>query len=194
MVKRMRKLAALGTMAALAFGAQAAAADFSYNLIEGTYVASADIENVDGDGFGVSGSFELTPMLFAFGALNNLDFSGADLDELGLGLGVNWGLNDSVDVVGGFSYERVKLEGVSNSGFGMGVGLRGRIAERFELTGGVKYRDLGNGADGTELNFGGRYYFTENFAAGADFRRFDLGSVNGNFISISARYDFGSRM
>lgn len=189
----MRKFVALGTIAAMALGAQSAAAQgFSYNYIEGSYIAQAEVGPADADGFGVSGAFELTSNLFAFGGLNNVSEGGNDLDELNLGLGFNYGLADNLDLVAGASFERVKA-GSSESGFGVGLGLRGRVAERLELTGGVKYRDIGP-SDGTEFSVGGRWYFTENFAAGADFRRFDLGGADGNWISIGLRYDFGNRL
>src|SRR5688500_6449380 len=82
-VTGMRKFVALGAIAALALGAQTAAAEgFSYNLIEGSY-ATGDVESVDLDGFGVKGSWELAPSIFVLGGLQNLEFDGgASLDSL----------------------------------------------------------------------------------------------------------------
>jgi opacity protein-like surface antigen len=193
----MRKFVALGVLAAAALGAQSAAAQgFSYNLIEGSY-AFADIEGTDGDGFGVKGSAELTPMLHAFGGLQNLSFDdgGGDLDTLHLGLGVNFPMSDAFDLVGGVSFERMKA-GISESGFGLNAGVRGRVSDSFELAAGVKYTDVGDFGDSFTYSAGGRWYFTPNFAVGADYNRLDLGDLNvdGDAWIISLRYDFGSRM
>jgi opacity protein-like surface antigen len=192
----MRKYAALGMIAAMALGAQAVSAQgFSYNLIEGSY-AFGDIEGTDLDGFGIKGSAELTPMLHAFGGLQNLSFDGGgDLDTLNLGLGVNFPMSEALDLVGGVSFERQKLGG-SESGFGVSGGVRGRVAANFELAASVKYTDIGDFGDAFTYTAGARWYFTPNFAVGADYNKLDLGDSNfdGDAWVFSLRYDFGSRM
>jgi opacity protein-like surface antigen len=193
----MRKYAALGMIAAMALGAQAVSAQgFSYNLIEGSYVFG-DVEGADFDGFGVKGSAELTPMLHAFGGLQNLSFDGGgDLDTLNLGLGVNFPMSDALDLVGGVSFERAKVGGFgSESGFGLNAGVRGRAGENFELAAGLKYADIGDYGDSFTYTAGVRWYFTPNFAVGADYNKVDLGDLDahGDSWVVSLRYDFGSR-
>jgi opacity protein-like surface antigen len=191
----MRKFVALGVLAAAALGAQSAAAQgFSYNLIDRSY-AFADIEGTDGDGFGVKGSAELTPMLHAFGGLQNLEFDGGfDLDSLNLGLGLNFPMSDVLDLTAGASFERLKGQGNSESGFGIGAGVRGRVAENFELAASVKYADIGDVGDTFTYSAGARWYFTPAFAVGADYNRLDIGNADGDAWIVSLRYDFGSRM
>lgn len=191
-------LLAIGSVAALAAAAPALADGLSYNYIEGAY-AMAEIEDLDADGFGVNGAVELTPNLHAFGSLRNLDFDDidAELDTLTAGLGVNWPLAENVDVIGGASFERQKIEGTSESGWGIGAGVRGRVMNNLELTGAVKYADVGDFGNSTTFTAGGRWYFTPNFAVGVDYNRIDLGDdvdVDGDAWLLSLRYDFGDRM
>jgi hypothetical protein len=180
----------------LALGAQTAAAEgFSYSFIEGSY-AFADLEGVDGDGFGIRGSTELAPSIHIFSGLQNLGFDGGfDLDTLNIGVGLNWSLSDNADLVGGLSYERVDA-GPSESGFGVSGGLRGRVGNNLELNAGIKYSDIGDFGDTFTYTAGGRWYFTPAFAVGAEYNKLDLGDANidGEAWVISLRYDFGDRM
>lgn len=201
----MRKQVALGVIAALALGAQTAAAEgFSYNFIEGSY-ATGDMEGMDGDGFSIKGATELAPSVHVFSGLTNLDFeeAGVDLemDTMSIGVGLNWGLSDNADLVGGLSYERVKVASDflgasdSDSGFGVSGGIRGRVGNSLELEAGIKYADFGNGGDLLTYSAGGRWYFTPNFAAGVEFNKIDLGDgIEGDAFLFSLRYDFGDRM
>jgi hypothetical protein len=193
----MRKHLALGAVLAIGLGTSAFAAEaegFSYNLIEGGYVTTEiDDFDIDGEGFTVGGSFELGSNLFGFASINDIDYDGpVSSNQITVGLGFNWALSPDLDLVSGISYERIeaKVSGVSadDDGFGLNVGLRGRVAERLELTGNVKYADFGNGSDDFTLSAGGRYYFTDAFAAGPDLSHNDDGTTWG----ISFRYDFGS--
>lgn len=190
----MRKYVAFGVIAAMALGAQTAAAEgFSYNLIEGSY-STGDIESVDVDGFGVKGSWALAPSIFVFGGLQNLDAEGpgGSLDALNLGVGMNWALSDNADLFGGASFERLK-GGTSESGFGVQAGVRGRVAESLELSASIKYADIGDFGDSFTYAAGGRWYFTPNFAVGLDYNKLDLGDADakGDLFSLVLRYDFG---
>jgi opacity protein-like surface antigen len=190
----MRKYVALGVIAAMALGAQTAAAEgFSYNLIEGSY-NTGDIEGTDLDGFGIKGSWELAPSIFVLGGLQNLDIEGTSTsyDTLNLGVGMNWALSDNADLFGAATFERVKI-GSSESGFGVQAGVRGRVAERLELSAALKYSDIGDIGDAFTYTAGGRWYFTPNFALGLDYNKLDLGDANldGDLFSVAFRYDFG---
>jgi hypothetical protein len=180
----MRKFVAIATLAALGLGAQAASAQgFSYNLLEGSLISGDDY-----DGFGVSGSYAFTPDVFGLASIDalELDGSGLDVSVLSIGAGYRIAINEALDVFATASLKRVKPDGFDDDmGFGLGVGLRGRVLERLELTGGLEYVDV-NDSD-TELKVGGRWYFTNNFAAGIDFSDTDAGSA----LRFVARYDFG---
>jgi hypothetical protein len=191
----MRKFVALGAIAALALGAQTAAAEgFSYNLIEGSY-ATGEIESTDLDGFGVKGSWELAPTIFVLGGLQNLDVDGGgSLDALNLGVGMNWAMSDNADLFGAATYERLD-GGPAESGFGVTGGVRGRVGNSLELSASIKYSDIGDFGDSFTYAAGGRWYFTPNFALGLDYNRLDLGDsgFDGDLFSVALRYDFGDR-
>ncbi len=192
----MRKSVALGVVAALGLSGQAFAAEgLSYNFVEVGYVdTELDLgpATADGDGFQLAGSAELGSNFNVFLNYGDADLEGVSLSLLDLGAGYHWSLNEALDLVGGLSYERFKVEGAgAESGFGLSVGLRGRVGDALELNGGFKYVDFGDGADDTVFSVGARYYFTEAFAAGIDYRTFD--DLNLSTLGLTLRYDFGSR-
>lgn len=179
----MRKFVAIVTLAALGLGAQAASAQgFSYNLLEGSLISGDDY-----DGFGVSGSYAFTPDIFGLASIDAIELdNGVDVSLLSVGAGYRIAINEALDVFATGSLKRVKPDGFDDDmGFGLGVGLRGRLIERLELQGSLEYVDV-NDSD-TVLSVGGRWYFTNNFAAGLDFSDNDAGSA----LRFVARYDFG---
>lgn len=182
----MRKFVALGALAAMAAGSQAVAADgFSYNLLEGAFISGDNF-----DGLGVSGSMAITPDYFGFGSIEALDIdnSSTDVSVLSLGAGYHRAINQALDIVATFSLKRVKVDGAgSDMGFGLGVGVRGRLFEQLELQGGLEYVDVDD--SDTTLQVGGRWHFTRNFAAGLDLQDNDGGST----LRFVARYDFAPR-
>jgi hypothetical protein len=204
---RMRKQIALGTVMALGVGAQAIAAEgFSYNNIEAAYVhtkltldGGEGAANGKGDGFSISGSVGFGGNFYGFGSLGDTDIDGVKLKPLNLGVGFHTMLSSSMDFVSGVSYERLKISAggssASESGYGLSAGVRGRLAESFEWTGGLKYSDVGDYGDGIGFNLGGRYYFTPAFAAGIDYTHQKLKNsivdLKTNTWTIALRYDFG---
>ncbi|MCR9259396.1 MAG: porin family protein [Pseudomonadaceae bacterium] len=146
----------------------------NYNYIEGSYI-DTEIDNgldVDGDGFGLSGSVELGSNYFLTASYSAQEFDfGVDLDQKSIGFGGFMGLSDSVDLVGSINYVDAEIDtrfgSADDSGFGLGVGLRARVAPNVELEGGINYVDLDESGDDTSLALGGRYYLTEAFALGA---------------------------
>lgn len=182
----MRKIAAIGAFAAaLAFGAQqAAATDFSYNLLEGAFVSG------DGyDGLGIAGALEFTPEFFGHAGIDLLESDGgADFSVLNLGGGYSHAVNNNLDIVATASLVRLKVDGGgSDTGFGLGVGVRGRVLSQLELHAGLEYVDLDD--SDTILKAGGRWYFTPNFAAGLDLHDGDGDAT----LRFAVRYDFGNR-
>lgn len=191
----MRKQIVLGAVAALGMSAQAFAAEgISYNLFDGGYVDSEldlGATNADGDGFRLGASAELGPILFGFVDYANTDIEGVDLGLFDIGLGSRWALGPSLDLVSGVSFERIKIEDVgSDEGYGLNIGLRGRVSEQFELAGSVKYVDFGNDSDDMVFSASGRWYFTPQFAVGLDISKYD--DLDLTSLGLSLRYDFGS--
>lgn len=189
----MRKHIALGFVMALGVGAQAMAAEgFSYSNIEASYTSlNSKGAGLDADGFGLGGSYGFGENLSIFADYDNLniDSPGGSLKHLDLGVGFHWALNSNLDLTSGVSYESLD-SGPNASGYGLAVGLRGRVGESLELTGGVKYYDLNKGwKSQTTFSVGARWYFTPNFAVGADFA--DQDDLGKSWRAV-LRYDFGN--
>jgi hypothetical protein len=184
-MRKTATISAIATLAALA--AQPAAAEFSYNLVEGSYISGDEFS-----GFGVAGSMEFTSEFFGLASFDLLDQDNSSNDGnlISLGAGYNRAINDALDIVATASLKRADSDvGGSDTGFGIGVGLRGRLIDQLELHGGLEYADIYDDSD-TTLQVGGRWYFTPNFAAGLDLQDNDGGST----LRFLVRYDFGNRM
>jgi len=154
------------------------AADISYNFI-GVEYQEIDIDggvlggfDIDGDGYGVGGSFELNENWFIGASYSKADFDfGVDLDQLMLGAGYHVPITDNADFYGMFSFVSAEasidgFDSVDEDGYAATIGLRGMIGERFELNGSLAYVDLGNGGDSTSFGGGVLYNFSDAFAAG----------------------------
>ena len=165
----------IAALSALAFAAPAFADGPSYSYIEGNYerVEFDDdfTSDVDGDGFGIGGSFAINHQWHLFGNYSTADLDfGVDLDQLQLGGGFHTPLNDNVDFVAEFSYVRVDAStnfgSADDDGFGLSLGVRGLAADRLELAGWVDYVDLDDSGDDTSIRGEAWYNFTQNFALG----------------------------
>jgi hypothetical protein len=195
----MRRYLALGTLMTLGAAAPAVAAEgFSYSFLEAGYVSNEiDDAGLDGSGFALNGSYEFNERVFGFASILDADYdqdSGVSTAAVSVGVGFAWPLGMSLDLVSGLGYEHLKLHidglgGASEEGYSLNTGLRGRVGDSLELTGTVKYTDLGHGLDDFTLGAGGRYYFTPAFAAGIDVTDNDDGTA----WIVSLRYDFGIR-
>lgn len=183
----------------LAFSVSAGAQDFDYtyfdvgytriNLDDGSF-------DVDGDGFGASGSFEVGEQFFLFASygLGSFDEAGAsvDLDTWNAGLGWHTPLADRLDFVADLSYEYVKLSAsgfgsVDDDGFGLGAGLRYMASDAVEINGGINYVDMGDGGDDTSFHLGALYALTDKIDLGLGGEWGDDSSA----YTLSGRFYFG---
>lgn len=154
------------------------AADISYNFIEARY-QEIDVDggvfggfDIDGDGYGIGGAFELNENWFLAASYGKADFDfGVDLDEIMLGAGYHVPISDNADFYGMFSYINSELSAggpvsVDEDGYAATIGVRGMIGDRFELTGSLAYVDFGDGGDTTAFGAGALYNFSDVLAAG----------------------------
>jgi hypothetical protein len=157
--------------AALPFASQAETMDYSY--AEFGYVET-ELEvggfDVDGDGFALRGSVAFLENFFAFAGYEDIGFDGGlDSTTLGVGVGGHWPINERMDIVGRLGIVKVELEAGpfddEEDGFLIGARLRGVVAPKFELEGGLEHVDVGD-ADDTALVGEARYFFAEQFAGG----------------------------
>lgn len=189
-MKRSCVIAAL-----LSLSAAAAAEGLDYSYVQGSYsrVEFDDID-VDGDGFGIAGSFGINDRFAAFAGFDTaeLDFD-VETSSLEIGGLFHAPLSDRVDFVSSLSYVSAEIDvpgfgSVDDDGFGVGVGLRGMASPQLELNGGVSYVDLDDSGDDTTFNAGFRYHFTEAFSAGLGGSWGDDASAYG----VSGRISFGN--
>src|SRR5918995_2684078 len=180
----MRKGIVLGSIAVLGLASQAYAADgFSYSFIEAGYI-STDLDDetlgfdVDGDGFALRGSVGFTDLLHGYVDYTNQDYDfGVSIDTWEVGIGASHSLNPNADLVGRLGYAKFDAGVLDENGFALQAGVRGRVTDRFEVEGLVHYVDYGDEIDGTSFIANGRYFFTDEFAAG-------IGAELGNDATI----------
>ncbi len=184
-----------GTVLALAamLPVMAQAEGLDYTYVEAGFV-TADFDtggfDVDGDGFGINGSFAINEDYFLFAEYSSLGFDfSVDLNQLAVGGGGHFELTPMIDFVGKIAYLDAEVDSgfgsASEDGFGIGVGLRGKFEDTFEWEAGLNYADLGD--SDTSLELAGRYYFTETVAGGVGL------SVDDDVTaySLGVRMEFG---
>lgn len=176
----------------------AALAELDYSFVEGSY-SQIDIDGLgDGDGFGFAGSYAMTESLNLFGSFESGEIDvdlgapfgsvGVDIDRIKAGVGFHTPLSERVDLVASAAYLNVDLSVIDDSGYEVGVGLRGMATPAIELLGGVSYADAGDIIDGeTSFSAGFLYHFSDAFAVG-------VGGTFGDDMSsyaLTGRLSFG---
>jgi len=177
---------------ALGFAPGIASAKMNYSFIEGAYVdTEIDVgpADVDGDGFGIAGSWGFAEQFHAFGSYTMQDFDfGIDLDLLRLGAGFNIELSPMFDFVATAAYVDASIDGGGDeNGYELGAGVRSQLGEKFQLDGGVAFTDYGS-SDDTSLRIDARFFITESLALGG-------GAEFGDDVTtwkVGVRWEFGS--
>ena len=178
----------------LAFSVSATAAEFDYNYFSICYgTTDFDDINVDGDGFGVEGSYALNNDYHVFGSYESagLDF-GVDATTFSAGLGYNRGMTETVDLVARLSYEYIEFDApgigdVDDSGIGLGLGLRIAASNELELNAGIEHIDYSDSGGDTGFAAAGLYNFTDTFSLGFGGKWSDDVSS----YTLSGRFYFG---
>ena len=157
------------------------AGDISYNYVElGYQKIDLDEElspgiSIDGDGFGIAGSFEIAESWFIGLSYAQADFDlgidNIDLDEMAVGAGWHTTMSNNSDFYALLQYVRAEatltgFDSVDEDGIGFEIGVRGMVTDNIELAGSIAYVDLGDAGDGTSFGAKMLYEFTDNFAAG----------------------------
>jgi hypothetical protein len=164
----------------------ALADDMSYSYVDLGYVSSDIAGAPSADGLGLRGSVGFAENWFVFGEYSNQDLAGVDIDQFAVGLGGHYGLSETIDLVGRLGYIDAEASAgganVSVDGYLVSAGLRGQVTDAFELEGRVDYTDFGDNGDDTALAIAGRYFFTNQFAVGAEFATSD--DVDSYFVGV----------
>jgi hypothetical protein len=173
----------------------ALAEDFDYSFIEASYgQVEFDDFDVDGDAFGLGGSYALSDRFHLFGSYDMADFdAGVDFNGLQAGIGFNSPVSDTVDLVASVAYVNSEVEApgfgsVDDNGYGLGLGLRAMLTPMLEVDGGIDYVDYGGDSDGdTAFGAGFLYHFTESVAVGLSGGWGD----DTNTYALNGRFSFG---
>ena len=162
-------------IALFAFSATAGAQGIGYNYLQGSYgTASIDdpLVNVDGDGFGISGSFAFSDNFHASAEYQTLgmDF-GVDLNVLEAAIGYHTSLSEDLDFTAQLGYLNAEVEvpglvSADEDGLLAGIGLRAALTDRVELYGGIDYIDFDTDSE-TRFNAGFLFGITDTITAGA---------------------------
>lgn len=186
----------------LAASTNAISREISYDYIQGTY-ASSTIDtgttsgDIDANGFGVSGSFSITPNVAftaGFGATSFDRFLGIDIDttELTFGVTAHTSIAPGTDISGNFSVLMADIE-VSDGFFTasdddtgniISVVLRHMVTDAVELNVGFSRVDVFDDTSNT-FGFGARFYTNEKFS-------FGIGYTTGDDVDtllLNARID-----
>ena len=166
---------------------------FNYTYVELGYAETefdlAGGGELDGDGFTLSGSIELTDEWHAYAAYGNADLDfGIDLDTWMIGAGYRYPLRDDTDIYGRLLFVNLEADvpgpDPDDDGLGLQARLRHRVNDDFEVEGGIQYLEIDD--SDTSLQAEGRYYFQDNFSVGVGLTF--GGDSDG--IGVSARLSF----
>lgn len=191
----MKIVSALTTAAVLAVAPLATqASDLSYSYAEAGW-ASIDIDGVSDnfDGFTLRGSVAVGESFFLSADFFDASSGGVDFQQYSLGFGGHYPLSEVLDLTGRVAWVKAEVGGfgfsADDDGYSVGAGLRGRLAERFELEGGLAYVDFG-GSSGDDViaSVGVRYFFTDMFAVGAELQNYEDARIWG----VGFRVNFGN--
>lgn len=165
-----------------------------YNFI-GIQYLSAEIDdvNIDGDGYGVDGSFSINDNFHVFASYSDLDYD-FDLSSTSYDLGVGYSraLTKDMDLVATVSYVGVEVKqdlfgSEDDNGYGLGLGLRAMVSEKFEVFGGLDYVDLSDSGSDTAVSVGVGFDVTKAIQIGAGISS----SNDGSGYTVGVRYYFG---
>ena len=189
----MKKIIALFTSGILliAISVSAKAADFSYNFAQVNYdditfsIGDATVD-IDGDGFAVSGAFEITPDLFITADYKSYDLiAGLNLDIWDIGLGYHRSINAKTDLVAGLEMGNLEISFLDLDIWSANAGVRHQLNDKVELGGKVNYVDYDGNDSDTRFTANVLYKFKKNLSG-----IFALEFGDSDVMSLGARFEF----
>lgn len=148
----------------------------SYNYGQIVYQA-VDLDDdfgpsVDGDGFGIGGSFEIAPDWHIVVGYSSTEFDfGIDLNQLQFGAGYHTDISSTTSFFADLLWVQAEIDtgsfgSIDDDGLGISIGLRSNLSQQVELEGALTYVDLDDAGDNTSVGGAAWYKFTDTFAVG----------------------------
>ena len=178
-----------------AFSATAGAQGQNYNYLQASYGAVSfddSLIDVDGDGFGISGSFAINESFHIAGEYQTADMDfGVDLNFFEAAFGYHAVMSENLDLTAQIGYLNTEVEvsgfgSVDDDGLLIGAGFRAAMTDRVELNGGLDYIDFDLGGGETRANAGFLFGLTDNMTVGAKASFWD----DINVYQLNLRFDF----
>ena len=181
------RVASAIALAMACFGTtQATELDYSYGELR---FVDTEIGNLDGDGFRLSGSYELDKNWLLVGRYTTLDYdANIDASQVEIGGGYVWRYTPNFDLIGTARFIHAEVDtnfgNADDNGFALSAGGRGLLTQAVELRGSVNHVNLEN--SDTYLELAGDYHFSEQLSAGAGL---EFGG-DADSLTIGARWFF----
>lgn len=179
----------LALVAALGVASAAFATDLSYDYAELRWV-DTEVENVDGDGFQLSGSYEVADQWLIVADLNAIDFDfNVDITTFAVGAGYVVRYDEKFDLVGYAKLIRANADFTGGdddeNGYSISVGTRAQPIENVELRAFLNHVDVFD--RDTFIEIGGDYYFDPRFSVGATLQF----AGDADTLTLGVRWFFG---
>ena len=159
----------------------AIAEEFNYDFVQLSYgTVDFAMTSIDCDGFGVNGSFGITDSLHIVGSYQSSDYFEyiTDATEWRVGLAGHKSLSERLDVVARIEYVNVDVDPLigqfqpgavddfRDEGFGLTIGVRAAMMNRFEINANTFYVNLSDRGDETGFGVGALFNWTDSFSLG----------------------------
>jgi hypothetical protein len=162
----------------------------SYSYADLGYVDS-DI-GISGDGFQLRGSYAVNDAFFLFGQYSDTsydNFFDLGVGELRLGFGWHTPMSDRADFVAALNFERVDIDtsvgSADDTGFGLKLGVRGKLSDALEVNTHVRHANYGQGASDTLFGIGGAFALNDRFSVVLEIEQGDSDT-----LMLGARWGF----
>lgn len=183
----MMKKAVFAVAISSAFVVNANAGDLNYNYLDIDYVSRSS-GGLDGSGFGIDASFDVSDNVNIYAGYEAPDFSGSSVTETIIGVGFHQSTSETADWYGKIDYRSFNnILNVTFSGFAISGGARAALSKNFELDGYLGYADY-QGFNGLIFGIDGAYKFGEKFAITAGYMSNDAIPWTG--FNVGARMYF----
>lgn len=165
---------------------QSAGNGFSYNYLDVAYLTTRYEDDADNnsDGYGFRASLGSSNGIHLIGSYLKEEDSGDQQKTYTIGGGLNFVVREDLDLEISVAYLSQTIDDDDDdTGYQVGLGLRGRLSDKLELSGQLTYSGLKDEADDTSPTIGLRYNFSDKLALLGDWQ----------FLDGANRYFIGAR-